>query len=284
MSERRACREPGRRRSHRDPSRIREVDRLAVELAWRCCAIGLVRGPELFEQRRFLGRDLEPVDDHDGTCDRGERSPGTSAVSRSLRAPPAIPTNATDIPGFSKSSSGRGVVCRGGVFVVEGVGLQAAVQDADELGSRAGVARPRGRSCGPGAAGSRPVLPVIRAVSRRPIAGGRRRDVGCGRSGPAPLSWCQKRGCRRGVRPPGADGRPLSGLGRVPQLRDRGHRRRGRRPAGPAPRAACASSTSRGTATSSSPAAPTPTPSTASLWRPRSRWAASATSRSTATG
>ena len=45
---------------------------------------------------------------------------------------PAIPTNATDIPGFSKSSSGRGVVCPGGVFVVEGVGLQAAVQDADE--------------------------------------------------------------------------------------------------------------------------------------------------------
>ncbi|MCW2761362.1 MAG: hypothetical protein JWR85_1563 [Marmoricola sp.] len=39
---------------------------------------------------------------------------------------------AADIPGFSESSSGGGVVCPCGVFVVGGVGFQAAVQDADE--------------------------------------------------------------------------------------------------------------------------------------------------------
>ena len=89
---------------------------------------------------------------------------------------------------------------------------------------------------------------------------------------------------RPGVPAAGADGRPLPGLGGVPQfetadvravvaaLRDLRARRGSR------------STTSRGTATSSSPAAPTPTPSTASRWRPPSRRAACATSRSTATG
>src|SRR3954454_7270016 len=39
--------------------------------------------------------------------------------------------SAADIPGFSLSSSGAQVV-PGGVFVVGSVGLQAAVEDADE--------------------------------------------------------------------------------------------------------------------------------------------------------
>ena len=39
---------------------------------------------------------------------------------------------AADIPGFSKSSGGRGVVCPCGGFVIGGVGFQAAVEDADE--------------------------------------------------------------------------------------------------------------------------------------------------------
>ncbi len=37
-----------------------------------------------------------------------------------------------DIPGFQTSSGGGRDVCPGGVFVIGGVGLQAAVQDADE--------------------------------------------------------------------------------------------------------------------------------------------------------
>jgi hypothetical protein len=48
----------------------------------------------------------------------------------STRCPTSV--NATDIPGFGLSSCGRVVVGPGGVFVVEGGGLQAAVQDADE--------------------------------------------------------------------------------------------------------------------------------------------------------
>src|SRR5215472_10146312 len=40
--------------------------------------------------------------------------------------------NATDIPGFSMSSGPGEVVRPGGGFVVDGAGLQAAVQDADE--------------------------------------------------------------------------------------------------------------------------------------------------------
>jgi hypothetical protein len=40
--------------------------------------------------------------------------------------------DAADIPGFSKSSGGRGVVCPCGLLVVGGAGFQAAVEDADE--------------------------------------------------------------------------------------------------------------------------------------------------------
>jgi hypothetical protein len=39
--------------------------------------------------------------------------------------------SAADIPGSVVSSGAVVDVCPGGVFVVEGVGLQAAVQDAD---------------------------------------------------------------------------------------------------------------------------------------------------------
>jgi hypothetical protein len=40
--------------------------------------------------------------------------------------------NATDIPGFSSSSRGGVVVGPGGLFIVGGAGLEAAVEDADE--------------------------------------------------------------------------------------------------------------------------------------------------------
>jgi len=40
--------------------------------------------------------------------------------------------NSADIPGSLKSSRGCSEVGPGGVFVVSGVGFQAAVQDADE--------------------------------------------------------------------------------------------------------------------------------------------------------
>jgi len=66
----------GHRRTH--ASRLREGERPAVEPAWRCSAVSLVFGPELFQQCRFLRLDLKPVDDHEETCDRGERGPGTS--------------------------------------------------------------------------------------------------------------------------------------------------------------------------------------------------------------
>ena len=102
----RAFREPGRGRSHRETSRLREVERPAVELAWRCCAMGLVRGLELFEERRFLGLDLEPVDDHD------EPATGASAAQDPRRiafatSSPVIPTNATDAGEPPTDVSGR---------------------------------------------------------------------------------------------------------------------------------------------------------------------------------
>jgi hypothetical protein len=44
----------------------------------------------------------------------------------------ATTINAADIPCSEMSSGGGDVVCPGGVLVVEGAGLEAAVQDADE--------------------------------------------------------------------------------------------------------------------------------------------------------
>jgi hypothetical protein len=101
---------------------------------------------------------------------------------------------AADIPGSLMSSSGCGVVTAGGVFVVAGLGLGAAVEDADEVVGELAV-------CGLVAdvlvaelLVIGPVLGVICAVSGTPIAAVRPWGVGCGCSGRARSFWCPTRG------------------------------------------------------------------------------------------
>ncbi len=87
---------------HRGSVRVAELldmDRLTVRNRYHSCAA--------IHRRRSYAR-----------CP----GPTTSRVART----------SADIPGFQPSSGGGQDVCPGGVFVIGGVGLQAAVQDADK--------------------------------------------------------------------------------------------------------------------------------------------------------
>jgi hypothetical protein len=102
--------------------------------------------------------------------------------------------SSADIPGSLKSSGGGCCeVGPGGVFVVSGVGFQAAVQDADEpvgqLSQGALVADIPGPTVG-----SSSWPRVIRASRRRPTVGVRRPVAGCVRTGQGRLSWCRRLG------------------------------------------------------------------------------------------
>src|SRR5262245_37730717 len=90
--------------------------------SWGTCAAGITRSPSTLlcmiasvSRSRNL---LYPSD--------------RSELLASSELPRCVCSNATDIPGFSMSSCCRVVVGPGGGLVVEGAGLQAAVQDADE--------------------------------------------------------------------------------------------------------------------------------------------------------